>query len=131
MAGVSGGGGFLGDVNDPWLKPRLLRALVTERLPQPGGAAAELSPTEVASILEAVRTHGLLTEDLPARGAPANPKLTEAWRAAVDAWVERVVALVESDSVWWWFCVIPPLPSVLINEICLFFHGYMPLSSVW
>ncbi|CAD6248182.1 unnamed protein product [Miscanthus lutarioriparius] len=100
MAGVSGGGGFLGDVNDPWLKPRLLRALVTERLPQPGGAAAELSPTEVASILEAVRTHGLLTEDLPARGAPASPKLAEAWRAAVDAWVERVVALVESDSTY-------------------------------
>ena len=91
MAGGSGGGGFLGDVNDPWLKPRLLRALVTERLPQPGGAAAELSPTEVASILEAVRTHGLLTEDLPARGAPASPKLAEAWRAAVDAWVEGVV----------------------------------------
>ena len=91
MAGGSGGGGFLGDVNDPWLKPRLLRAVVTERLPQPGGGGAELSPTEVASILEAVRTHGLLTEDLPARGAPASPKLAEAWRAAVDAWVERVV----------------------------------------
>ncbi|XP_066317836.1 uncharacterized protein [Miscanthus floridulus] len=100
MAGGSGGGGFLGDVNDPWLKPRLLRAVVTERLPQPGGGGAELSPTEVASILEAVRTHGLLTEDLPARGAPASPKLAEAWRAAVDAWVERVVALVESDSTY-------------------------------
>jgi hypothetical protein len=97
--------GFLGDVNDPWLKPRLLRALVTERLPLPGCGGAELSPTEVASILDAVRIHGLLTEDLPGRGAPAaNPKLAEAWRAAVDAWVERVVALAESDSVWWWSC---------------------------
>lgn len=99
MAAGSGGGGFLGDVNDPWLKPRLLRAVVTGRLPQPG-AAAELSPTEVASILEVVRTHGLLTEDLPGRGALVNPKLAEAWRAAVDAWVERVVALVESDSTY-------------------------------
>lgn len=99
MAAGSGGGGFLGDVNDPWLKPRLLRAVVTGRLPQTG-AAAELSPTEVASILEVVRTHGLLTEDLPGRGALVNPKLAEAWRAAVDAWVERVVALVESDSTY-------------------------------
>jgi hypothetical protein len=30
-------------------------------------------------------THGLLTEDLPGHAVPANPKLAEAWRAAVDA----------------------------------------------
>ena len=95
MAGASGG--FLAGVNDPWLKPRLLRALVAERLPQPGGT--ELPPVELASVLGAVRTHGLLTEGLPDR-APEDPKLAEAWRAAVDSWVERVVALVESDSVW-------------------------------
>ncbi|CAN6251339.1 unnamed protein product [Urochloa humidicola] len=93
MAGASGG--FLAGVNDPWLKPRLLRAVVAERLPQPGGA--ELPPMELTSVLDAVRTHGLLTEALPDR-APADPKLAEAWLAAVDSWVERVVALVESDS---------------------------------
>ncbi|TKW38731.1 hypothetical protein SEVIR_1G135200v4 [Setaria viridis] len=95
MAGASGG--FLAGVNDPLLKPRLLRAVVAERLPQPGGA--ELPPVELASVLDAVRTHGLLTEALPDR-APADPKLAEAWRAAVDSWVERVVALVESDSAY-------------------------------
>nr|CAB3446483.1 unnamed protein product [Digitaria exilis] len=95
MAGASGG--FLSGVNDPWLKPRLLRAVVAERLPQPGGA--ELPPVELASLLNAVRTHGLLTEGIT-DCAPANPKLTEAWRAAVDSWVERVVALVESDSAY-------------------------------
>ncbi|GJM88488.1 hypothetical protein PR202_ga04559 [Eleusine coracana subsp. coracana] len=93
MAGV---GGFLVDLNDPWLKPRLLKALVAERLPQPGGA--ELPPAEVASVLDAVRTHGLLAESLT--GHPPDPKLAEAWRAAVDAWVERLGALVESDSVY-------------------------------
>jgi hypothetical protein len=46
-----------------------------------------------------VRTHGLLTEGLPDR-APEDPKLAEAWRTAVDSWVERVVALVESDSAY-------------------------------
>ncbi|PUZ75281.1 hypothetical protein GQ55_1G146600 [Panicum hallii var. hallii] len=95
MAGASGG--FLAGVNDPWLKPRLLRAVVAERLPQPGGA--ELPPVELASVLGAVRTHGLLTEGLPDR-APEDPKLAEAWRTAVDSWVERVVALVESDSAY-------------------------------
>ncbi|XP_062218888.1 uncharacterized protein LOC133918828 isoform X3 [Phragmites australis] len=93
---MASAGGFLADVNDPWLKPRLLRAVVAERLPQPGGA--ELPPAEVASVLEAVRTHGLLTEVLPDH--PPDPKLAEAWRAAVDAWVERVDALVESDSTY-------------------------------
>ncbi|CAL5058598.1 unnamed protein product [Urochloa decumbens] len=95
MAGASGG--FLAGVNDPWLKPRLLRAVVAERLPQPGGA--ELPPVELASVLDAVRRHGLLTEALPDR-APVDPKLAEAWRAAVDSWVERAVALVESDSAY-------------------------------
>ncbi|TVU32378.1 hypothetical protein EJB05_24107 [Eragrostis curvula] len=93
MAGASG---FLANFNDPWLKPRLLKALVAERLPQPGGA--EVRPAEVASVLEAVRTHGLLTENLP--GHPLEPKLAEAWRAAMDAWVERLGALVESDSAY-------------------------------
>ncbi|KAG2650671.1 hypothetical protein PVAP13_1NG198100 [Panicum virgatum] len=95
MAGASGG--FLAGVNDPWLKPRLLRALVAERLPQPGGT--ELPPVELASVLGAVRTHGLLTESLP-DCAPEDPKLAVAWRAAVDSWVERAVALVESDSAY-------------------------------
>ncbi|KAF8693991.1 hypothetical protein HU200_038564 [Digitaria exilis] len=88
---------FLSGVNDPWLKPRLLRAVVGERLPQPGGAV--LPPVELASLLDAVRIHGLLREGLPGC-SPANPKLTEAWRAAVDSWVERIVALVESDSAY-------------------------------
>jgi hypothetical protein len=92
---MAGTGGFLVHLNDPWLKPRLLKALVAERLPQPGGA--ELPPAEVESVLHAVRTHGLLAESLP--GHPPDSKLAEAWRAAVDAWVERLGALVEGNSV--------------------------------
>ncbi|KAF0928080.1 hypothetical protein E2562_037723 [Oryza meyeriana var. granulata] len=88
---MSGAGGFLADVNDPWLKPRLLRAVVGERLPKPG---SDLPPAELASVLDAVRTHGLLTERLP---GPHDAKLAEAWRAAVDAWVERVGDLMQSD----------------------------------
>ncbi|KAL6877598.1 hypothetical protein ACP4OV_012813 [Aristida adscensionis] len=91
-AAAAAAGGFLADVHDPWLKVRLLRSVVAERLPQPG---AELPPAEVASVVEAVRTHGLLTEALPS--GPPDPKLAEAWRAAVDSWVKRIVDLAGSD----------------------------------
>ncbi|KAL6646777.1 hypothetical protein ACP70R_015471 [Stipagrostis hirtigluma subsp. patula] len=104
-------GGFLAGVKDPWLKVRLLRAVVTERLPQPG---AELPQAEVASVLEAVRTHGLLVESLPS-GSP-DPKLAEAWRAAVDAWVERVVELVDSD--WTYSCWLGTLFLGLTVQEC-------------
>lgn len=112
---MANAGGFLADVNDHWLKPRLLRVVVGERLPQPGG---DVPPEELASILEAVRMHGLLTESLP--DSP-DPKLTEAWRAAVDVWVERVGELVETDSV-----CCPLLPTLLIwAEIC------SPFQRIW
>jgi hypothetical protein len=94
-AAMAGAGSFLADLNDPWLKPRLLKSLVAERLPQPGGG--ELPPSELASVLHALRMHGLLSEIL--QDHPPDPRLAEAWRAAVDAWVERLGALVESDSV--------------------------------
>ncbi|KAE8782287.1 proline-, glutamic acid- and leucine-rich protein 1 [Hordeum vulgare] len=89
---MAGAVGFLADVNDSWLKPRLLRVVVGERMPQPGST---VQPEELASIVEAVRTHGLLSEVLQ---DPSDQKLAEAWRATVDAWVERVGELVESDS---------------------------------
>ncbi|XBI72354.1 hypothetical protein VPH35_066327 [Triticum aestivum] len=89
---MAGAVGFLADVNDHWLKPRLLRVVVGERMPQPGST---VPPEELAFILEAVRSHGLLTEVLQ---DPSDQKLAEAWRATVDAWVERVGELVESGS---------------------------------
>lgn len=102
------GGGFLADANDPWLKPRLLRAVVGERLPRPG---TDLPPAELASILDAVRTHGLLTERQP---GPHDPKLAEAWRAAVDAWVERIGELMQSNLVCWPLVRLAPYTVILV-----------------
>ncbi|EEC78919.1 hypothetical protein OsI_19333 [Oryza sativa Indica Group] len=105
------GGGFLADANDPWLKPRLLRAVVGERLPRPG---TDLPPAELASILDAVRTHGLLTERQP---GPHDPKLAEAWRAAVDAWVERIGELMQNNlpySCWLGTCFL----GLTFQECC-------------
>jgi hypothetical protein len=96
---MAGAVGFLADLNDQWLKPRLLRVVVSEQLPQPGST---VPPSELASILDAVRTHGLLTEAVQ---GPPDRKLAEAWRAAVDAWIQRVGELLQSDSV----CCLPSL----------------------
>uniref|UniRef100_J3M5P5 Pre-rRNA-processing protein RIX1 N-terminal domain-containing protein n=1 Tax=Oryza brachyantha TaxID=4533 RepID=J3M5P5_ORYBR len=99
---MAGAGGFLAGVNDPWLKLRLGGGGGGRR-PKPGGA---LPPAELATVLDAVRTHGLLTERLP---GTHDPKLAEAWRAAVDAWVERIGELVQSDmpcSRWLGICFL-------------------------
>jgi hypothetical protein len=95
---MAGAVGFLADLNDQWLKPRLLRVVVSEQLPQPGST---VPPSELASILDAVRTHGLLTEAVQ---GPPDRKLAEAWRAAVDAWIQRVGELLQSDSVCYAAC---------------------------
>jgi hypothetical protein len=104
---MAGAVGYLADLNDQWLKPRLLRAVVSERLPKPGSA---VPPSELASILQAVRAHGLLTEAVQ---GPRDRKLAEAWRAAVDAWAQRVGELVDSDSVYM-------LPSLLQSHPTFF-----------
>ncbi|RRT73005.1 hypothetical protein B296_00029973 [Ensete ventricosum] len=90
---------YLEDMNDPRLKPRLLRSLVRDRLPEESGPAP--SPSELSSILASIKTHSLLSEHVP---DPSDTKLIEAWRTAVDAWIERVLSLTSSKMVW-----VPPL----------------------
>ncbi|KAM0023176.1 putative pre-rRNA-processing protein RIX1 [Helianthus debilis subsp. tardiflorus] len=84
---------------DVALKPRLLRSLINEHIPedkQPLGDSLRL--LHVAS---AIRTHELLSE----RVVPSadNKKLIEKWKSAVDLWVDRVLMLVFSkmpDKAW-------------------------------
>uniref|UniRef100_A0A1D1ZJE1 Proline-, glutamic acid-and leucine-rich protein 1 n=1 Tax=Anthurium amnicola TaxID=1678845 RepID=A0A1D1ZJE1_9ARAE len=100
---------FLEDANDAWLKPRLLRSLVRDRLPDEGRPIP--GPSQLSSILSLLRVHGLLSESLPpGAAAPADAnKLAGAWRAAVDAWVERCLALVSSkmpDKRWAGICLL-------------------------
>ncbi|KAJ8477452.1 hypothetical protein OPV22_021179 [Ensete ventricosum] len=89
---------YLEDMNDSRLKPRLLRSLVRDRLPEESGPAP--SPSELSSILASIKTHSLLSEHVP---DPSDAKLIEAWRTAVDAWIERVLSLTSSkmpDKLW-------------------------------
>nr|XP_009403178.1 PREDICTED: proline-, glutamic acid- and leucine-rich protein 1 [Musa acuminata subsp. malaccensis]XP_018683559.1 PREDICTED: proline-, glutamic acid- and leucine-rich protein 1 [Musa acuminata subsp. malaccensis] len=89
---------YLEGMNDPRLKPRLLRSLVRDRLPEESGPAP--SPSELSSILASIKTHSLLSEHVPDL---SDAKLIEAWRTAVDAWIERVLSLASSkmpDKLW-------------------------------
>ncbi|KAM0011919.1 putative pre-rRNA-processing protein RIX1 [Helianthus debilis subsp. tardiflorus] len=84
---------------DVALKPRLLRSLINEHIPedkQPLGDSLRL--LHVAS---AIRTHELLSERVV--HSADNKKLIEKWKSAVDLWVDRVLMLVSSkmpDKAW-------------------------------
>ncbi|KAL6602712.1 hypothetical protein ACP70R_043073 [Stipagrostis hirtigluma subsp. patula] len=102
MASASAGGLALEGVHDPRLRPRLLRALLDGCLPVPDADDMDLmrpraSPADLAFAADAVRTHGLLAEE---RGgaAAADAAVLEEWRAAVDAWVDRLLELVGSGK---------------------------------
>ncbi|CAA6659783.1 unnamed protein product [Spirodela intermedia] len=81
---------YLEHANDGWLKPRLLMALVRERLPddrRPLGDTFRFS-----SVLSLVRVHGR-----------DDKKLAGAWTVAVDTWVERCLTLCRNkmpDKCW-------------------------------
>lgn len=106
---------YLEGMNDPRLKPRLLRSLVRDRLPEESGPAP--SPSELSSILASIKTHSLLSEHVPDL---SDAKLIEAWRTAVDAWIERVLSLASSKMVW-----VPLLydSSCLERPSCHFLRG--------
>ncbi|XP_008807711.2 proline-, glutamic acid- and leucine-rich protein 1 [Phoenix dactylifera] len=95
---------FLKGMNDYRLRPRMLRSLVRDRLPDEKRPFP--SPAELSSILAYVKTHGLLSERL---ADPSDGKLIEAWRSAVDAWVDRLLLLVSSnmpDKCWAGTCLL-------------------------
>uniref|UniRef100_A0A0E0LBD4 Pre-rRNA-processing protein RIX1 N-terminal domain-containing protein n=1 Tax=Oryza punctata TaxID=4537 RepID=A0A0E0LBD4_ORYPU len=92
--GAAAGGLPLTGMHDLRLRPRLLRRILAECLPLPDPDAdlqPTRSPADLARALSAVREQGLLAE-----GA-ADPGLLEEWSAAVDAWVDRLIALLASD----------------------------------
>ncbi|XP_010939528.1 uncharacterized protein [Elaeis guineensis] len=95
---------FLEGMNDYRLRPRMLRSLVRDRLPDEKRPFS--SPAELSSVLAYVKTHGLLSERL---ADSSDGKLIEAWRSAVDAWVDRILFLVSSnmpDKCWAGTCLL-------------------------
>ncbi|GAB2272033.1 hypothetical protein Dimus_006856 [Dionaea muscipula] len=93
------------NIYDIALKPRLLRILLKEQLPDENRPVG--NPLGLPSIVSTVRIHKLLSESVD---APADKKKhVESWKSAVDAWVDRIQKLVSSDvpdKCWAGICLL-------------------------
>ncbi|PHT31615.1 hypothetical protein CQW23_27952 [Capsicum baccatum] len=78
---------------DVALKPRLLRSLLKEYVPDLKHQFR--NPPVLSYVVSAIKTHQLLSESAPLE---SDEKLIENWTATVDSWVNRVVALASSDT---------------------------------
>ncbi|KAL1827943.1 hypothetical protein ACET3Z_006355 [Daucus carota] len=86
------------------LKPRLLRHLIKNKLPDEKNPFRDTS--ELSHISSTVRTHRLLSE---ASSEPIDQKLMEEWKSAVDSWINRLIQLVAMnmpDKCWVGICLL-------------------------
>ncbi|KAL5801916.1 hypothetical protein ACOSQ3_033548 [Xanthoceras sorbifolium] len=92
------------NMHDVKLKPRMLRTLITQRLPDEDQPSR--LPTKLSHVISVVRTHKLLSEYFP---QSTENKAIERWRSAVDDWVDRLLKLVSSDmpdQCWTGICLL-------------------------
>lgn len=82
------------DLNDIALKPRLLRSLLKEHLPDE--TLPFRDPSQLSSIVSIVKTHKLLSEEIP---PSTDNKHVSAWKSAVDAWLDRILMLARTNLV--------------------------------
>lgn len=86
------------------LKPRLLRSLIKEKLPDEKYPFRDSS--ELLHVASTVRSHRLLSESA---SQSADQKLMENWKSVVDSWVNRLLILVSSntpDKCWAGVCLL-------------------------
>jgi hypothetical protein len=91
---------------DVTLKPRLLRTLIKEHVPDDTHPFPD--PAGLSTVVSGIKTHGLLAEC--SFGESTDQKKIQNWKSAVDSWVERLLLLISHNM-------------VLINRppfICLF-----------
>lgn len=87
---------YVQNLYDVALKPRLLRSLINEHIPD---EKQQLRNSLVLShIVSAIKTHELLSEIRVVQSVD-NKKLIEKWKSAVDLWIDRVLMLVSSNMV--------------------------------
>ncbi|KAL9265924.1 Proline-, glutamic acid- and leucine-rich protein 1-like protein [Drosera capensis] len=98
------------NVYDVVLKPRLLRTLLTEQVPDEDDRRSSLrDPSELSSLVSAVTVHKLLFDDELLATTNEKKKLVETWKSAIDDWVDRALKLVASDmpdKCWAGICLL-------------------------
>ncbi|XP_062091771.1 uncharacterized protein LOC133797759 isoform X2 [Humulus lupulus] len=95
---------LVNNMNDVALRPRLLRTLIRDHIPDdkhPFG-----SPSQLSKVTSMVKTHNLLSESF---GELEDQKLMGNWKSAVDSWVDRLLLLVSNDmpdKCWAGICLL-------------------------
>lgn len=95
---------FFENMHDSRLKPRLLKSLIKDRLPD--DKQLFQAPHELAAVVSTIKTHALLSESFL---EPCDPKLVESWKLAMDTWVEHLLSLISSkmpDKCWAGICLL-------------------------
>ncbi|XP_030966472.1 uncharacterized protein LOC115987139 [Quercus lobata] len=95
---------YFKNMYDVDMKPRLLRTLIKERVPDDKHPFE--NPAELSTVVSLIKTHGLLSESF---SKSTDQKLVDNWKSAVDSWVERVLLLVSSnmpDKCWAGICLL-------------------------
>ncbi|KAL4576739.1 hypothetical protein LXL04_012838 [Taraxacum kok-saghyz] len=93
------------NMHDIALKPRLLRSLIKEHIPDEKHQLG--NPLELSQLVSSIKTHELLSERVVQTGD--NKKLVEKWKSAVDLWIDRLLMLVSSnmpDKCWAGICLL-------------------------
>ncbi|XP_019460211.1 PREDICTED: proline-, glutamic acid- and leucine-rich protein 1 isoform X1 [Lupinus angustifolius] len=78
---------------DVALKPRLLRTLIRDHVPDEKHPFS--NTLEISRVISLVKTHRLLSESV---NQFVDPKVVEAWKSNVTSWVERILSLLSSNS---------------------------------
>nr|XP_023881665.1 uncharacterized protein LOC111994038 [Quercus suber] len=95
---------YFKNMYDADMKPRLLRTLIKERVPDDKHPFE--NPAELSTVVSLIKTHGLLSESF---SKSTDQKLVDNWKSAVDSWVERVLVLVSNnmpDKCWAGICLL-------------------------
>lgn len=79
---------------DVALKPKLLRSLLREYVPDEKHPFSNHS--ELSYVVSTIKTHKLLCEWT---SQPVEQDLVDAWKSAVDSWVNRLLTLASSNLV--------------------------------
>ncbi|KAF4367940.1 hypothetical protein F8388_002551 [Cannabis sativa] len=95
---------LVNNMNDVALRPRLLRTLIRDHIPDdkhPFG-----SPSQLTKVISMLKTHNLLSESY---GELEDQKLIGNWKSAVDSWVDRLLLLLSNDmpdKCWAGICLL-------------------------
>ncbi|KAK4593338.1 hypothetical protein RGQ29_017452 [Quercus rubra] len=120
---------YFKNMYDVDMKPRLLRTLIKERVPDDKHPFE--NPAELSTVVSLIKTHGLLSESF---SKSTDQKLLDNWKSAVDSWVERVLLLVSNnmpDKCWAGICLLGMTcqecsSDRFLASYTLWFHKLLP-----